>query len=108
MINGERITPIQVYQIVNKELASTSARKKSPHALRHTFATTMLNEGADINTVKEFLGHASLATTQIYTHISFAEMRKAYQNAHPRLRNTPNPTNPDNKDNKDNTNDTAI
>lgn len=87
IVKGKRISPSQVYQTVNKELAgATSARKKSPHALRHTFATTMLNEGADLNSVKEFLGHASLSTTQIYTHISFAEMKKAYSTAHPRAK----------------------
>lgn len=84
VIKGKRISPQQVYRIVKKELEGTNARRKSPHALRHSFATAMLNEGADINTVKEFLGHASLATTQIYTHISFAEMKKAYSSAHPR------------------------
>lgn len=87
--NGKRISARQVYTIVNKELEGTDARRKSPHALRHTFATTMLNEGADINTVKEFLGHASLSTTQIYTHISFAEMKKAYEAAHPRAARQP-------------------
>lgn len=84
VVKGKRISPQQVYRIVHRELEGTDARRRSPHALRHSFATAMLNEGADINTVKEFLGHASLATTQIYTHISFAEMRKAYESAHPR------------------------
>lgn len=83
---GKRITPHQVYEAVRKELQPCSAKKKSPHALRHTFATAMLNEGADINSVKEFLGHSSLATTQIYTHISFAQMKKEYAAAHPRSR----------------------
>lgn len=88
VVKGKRITPRQVYYCVKKELDGTSARRKSPHALRHSFATAMLNEGADINSVKEFLGHASLATTQIYTHISFSEMKKAYSAAHPRARET--------------------
>ncbi|MDE6096772.1 MAG: tyrosine-type recombinase/integrase [Muribaculaceae bacterium] len=88
VVKGKRITPSQVYYVVKKALAGTSARRKSPHALRHTFATAMLNEGADLNSVKEFLGHASLATTQIYTHISFAEMKKAYEGAHPRSKKT--------------------
>lgn len=70
--------------IVKRELAGTSAEQRSPHVLRHTFATAMLNGGADINTVKTFLGHASLATTQIYTHVTFADMKRAYNTAHPR------------------------
>lgn len=86
VVKGKRISPSQVYSIVKKELRDSSARRKSPHALRHSFATTMLNEGADLNSVKEFLGHSTLSTTQIYTHISFAEMKKAYSNAHPRAR----------------------
>lgn len=79
-----RITTSVVYHAVKHLLSGVAASKKSPHALRHTFATEMLNGGADINTVKEFLGHASLSTTQIYTHVSFADMRKAYASAHPR------------------------
>lgn len=86
VVKGKRITPSQVYSIVKASLAGSSSRKKSPHALRHSFATAMLNEGADLNSVKEFLGHSSLSTTQIYTHVSFAEMRKAYDNAHPRAK----------------------
>lgn len=86
MVKGKRMSASQVYYIVKKALSESSARRKSPHALRHSFATAMLNEGADLNSVKEFLGHASLATTQIYTHISFAEMKKQYENAHPRAK----------------------
>lgn len=82
--NGKKIGAPDIYTIVKRALASTSAAKKSPHVLRHTFATGMLNNGADLNSVKEFLGHSSLATTQIYTHVSLAEMRKAYSLAHPR------------------------
>ena len=86
VVKGKRISPRQVYDAVHRQLESTEARKKSPHALRHSFATAMLNEGADLNTVKEFLGHSSLSTTQIYTHVSFAEMKKAYESSHPRAR----------------------
>lgn len=86
VVKGKRISPSQVYSIVKASLAGSSSRKKSPHALRHSFATAMLNEGADLNSVKEFLGHSSLSTTQIYTHVSFAEMRKAYDSAHPRAK----------------------
>ena len=85
VIKGRRITVNQVYNIVRKSLALSSARKKSPHALRHSFASAMLNGGADLDSVREFLGHSSLATTQIYTHISLAEIKKAYSNAHPRM-----------------------
>lgn len=84
IIKGKRISHSQIYHIVNKALSSTSARKKSPHALRHSFASGMLNGGAEIDSVREFLGHASLATTQIYTHISLKEIKKAYGSAHPR------------------------
>ena len=62
----------------------STLRKHSPHVLRHTFATTMLNNGADIRTIQSLLGHASLAATQVYTHTSFEEMKAAYQAAHPR------------------------
>lgn len=84
VVKGKRITPQKVYSIVHEALGDSSARKKSPHALRHSFASAMLNGGADIDTVREFLGHSSLATTQIYTHISLREMKKAYNQAHPR------------------------
>ena len=73
-----------LYRIVRRELAGASAGRKSPHTLRHTFATAMLNEGASLTDVKEFLGHSSLSTTQIYTHVSFADLMKAYDSAHPR------------------------
>ena len=75
-----------IYGIVRDALSASSAQRKSPHILRHTFATSMLNNGASLDTVKEFLGHASLSTTQIYTHLSFAELKKAYSSAHPRSR----------------------
>lgn len=73
-----------IYEIVHKLLQGTAATHKSPHSLRHTFATSLLNNGAEINSVKELLGHSSLQSTQIYTHLSFADMKKAYDSAHPR------------------------
>ena len=85
IVKGKRITPSQVYRIVHNALSESSARKKSPHALRHSFASGMLNGGAEIDSVREFLGHSSLATTQIYTHISLNEIKKAYTSAHPRV-----------------------
>lgn len=81
---GKRINASKVYSIVNTYLQGSSAKKKSPHALRHSFASAMLNGGADLDSVREFLGHTSLATTQIYTHVSFNEIKKAYSTAHPR------------------------
>lgn len=77
-----------IYEIVHKLLITTGATHKSPHSLRHTFATSLLNGGAEINSVKELLGHASLQSTQIYTHLSFADLKKAYENAHPRSKET--------------------
>ena len=62
--------------------------KKSPHVLRHTFATHLLNEGADLNAVKELLGHTSLAATQVYVHNSVSKLKEVYQNSHPRNNKT--------------------
>lgn len=79
-----KLTGRAIYDIVHKLLMSTGATHKSPHSLRHTFATSLLNSGAEINSVKELLGHASLQSTQIYTHLTFSDMKKAYDAAHPR------------------------
>jgi integrase/recombinase XerC len=84
--NGEPLSPSMVYYIVKKRLyAIPTISKRSPHVLRHTFATNMLNDGAKLNSVKELLGHSSLASTSVYTHITFEELKKVY-NAHPRTK----------------------
>lgn len=82
--NGRPLNKAALYRIINKKLSLVASKKKSPHVLRHSFATAMLADGADLNTVKEFLGHTSLAATQIYTHLSFSELKNNYQHAHPR------------------------
>jgi integrase/recombinase XerC len=83
--DGRPLSNSVVYHIVKKRLAETpNLSKKSPHVLRHTFATSMLNNGADLNAVKEILGHASLSSTEVYTHTTFEELKKAYHQAHPR------------------------
>ncbi len=79
-----KLTGRAIYGIVHNLLLSTGATHKSPHSLRHTFATSLLNNGAEINSVKELLGHSSLQSTQIYTQLTFSDMKKAYDNAHPR------------------------
>jgi len=83
--DGRPLTNNMVYHIVRKKLAEVpNLSKRSPHVLRHTFATSMLNNGADLNAVKELLGHASLSSTEVYTHTTFEELKKTYHLAHPR------------------------
>lgn len=83
--NGNKVSESFVYRLINAYFSTVSQKtKKSPHVLRHSFATHLLNNGADLNSVKELLGHASLSSTQIYTHSSLAALKKVYQEAHPR------------------------
>ena len=83
--NGKKMYNKAIYNIVHRKMSEVSTLKKqSPHVLRHTFATTLINNGADINAVKNLLGHSSLAATQVYTHVSFKEINKIYKQAHPR------------------------
>ena len=83
--NGKRLYRSIVTSIVKRNLSKVvTMKKRSPHVLRHTFATAMLNHGADLGSIKELLGHESLATTEIYTHTTFEELKKVYNQAHPR------------------------
>ena len=83
--NGKRMYPMQVYRLVRRNLSKVVAlKKRSPHMLRHSFATAMLNGNAELRAVKELLGHENLATTEIYTHTTFEELKKVYEQAHPR------------------------
>ena len=83
--DGKRMYPMAVYRIVKRDLSRVvSLKKRSPHVLRHTFATAMLNDSAELRSVKELLGHESLVTTEVYTHATFEELKKVYEQAHPR------------------------
>lgn len=86
--NRHELYPVYVDRVVKKELGDSAAfaGRKSPHVLRHSIATGLLNEGAELNSIKEMLGHSSLAATQVYTHNSIAKLQKAYKKAHPRAK----------------------
>jgi integrase/recombinase XerC len=88
MDNGKKMYPRFVNNVVREELSSFDgfSGKKSPHVLRHTLATHLLNNGADLSSIKEILGHSSLAATQVYTHNSFEQLKKVYLTAHPRAK----------------------
>ncbi len=86
---GARLYPVYVDRVVKKELAAVPGItvRRSPHVLRHTLATELLSDGADLNSIKELLGHSSLAATQVYTHNSVERLQSVYKNAHPRAKN---------------------
>ena len=82
---GGKTYPMFIYRIVNKYLTNfTTSDNKSPHVLRHTYATHLLNKGADLNAVKDLLGHSSLAATQVYTHNTIEKLKKVFKQAHPK------------------------
>lgn len=82
---GDEVYPVFIYRLVRKYLSHVSTiEKKSPHVLRHTFATHLLNKGADLNAIKDLLGHSSLAATQVYTHNSIDQLKKIFDQAHPK------------------------
>jgi len=83
--SGKKLYPKFVYRKINNYLGkATGLRKKSPHVLRHTFATHMLNNGAELEVLKDILGHANLSATQVYTHNSFTQLTNIYSQSHPR------------------------
>lgn len=85
LMSGKPLYPNYVYRVVKMYLnAVTTLDKKSPHILRHTFASQLLNNGADLMSIKDLLGHASLAATQVYTHLNIERLKKVYKNAHPK------------------------
>ena len=81
---GGKCYPMLIYRIVKVRLGETAAEKRSPHVLRHSYATHLLNKGAEINAVKDLLGHSSLAATQVYTHNSMEKLKKVFDQAHPK------------------------
>lgn len=87
-LKGKRLYPVAVDRIIKEELGQVGSitGRKSPHVLRHTLATSLLNEGTDLNSIKELLGHSSLAATQVYTHNSIEKLKNVYQTAHPRAK----------------------